>query len=78
MRKLLCAAVSVGALILAAAAPASGAIDKRTVLVKFRDGVSTSEGLRRTRSLGAIEQVSSVRRLGVAVVRVSGDPSRRA
>jgi thermitase len=74
MRKLLCAAASVGALILTAAAPASAAIDKDTVLVKFRDGVSTTAGLSATRSLGAIEQVGSVRRLGVAVVRVSGDP----
>jgi thermitase len=74
MKKLVCAAVSVGALWLVAASPAAAAIDSDTVLVKFRDGVSTSEGLSLTRASGALEQVGSVRRLGVAVVRVSGDP----
>ena len=74
MKKLLCVAVLACALGLAAASTASAAIDSDTVLVKFRDGVSTTEGLSATRSLGALEQIGSVRRLGVAVVRVNGDP----
>jgi thermitase len=75
MKKLLCAAASVGALGLVAASPAAASYDSGTVLVKFRDGVSTSEGLTRTRALGALAQVGAVRRLDVAVVRVSGDPA---
>jgi thermitase len=75
MKKLLGVAVLACALGLAAASSASAAIDSGTVLVKFRDGVSTTEGLSLTRATGALEQVGAVRRLGVAVVRVDGNPA---
>ena len=75
MKKLLCVALGACALGLVAVSPASAQYDDDTVLVKFRDGLSVTQGLNATRALGALEQVGTVRRLDVAVVRVSGDPA---